>query len=404
MGQVTGLDFDLFNLSFGEFFSTDPETFIADINLAYAVMKEQAPSAEMTTVLHVGDDLRVDYNGENWIYYNLAQFADPEITPWVHTVMYYNLYDDAGGAYHHDTFGEHRAILEDRLEQSEPVGYFPESAYWVAFDVSVPQYNPVYIRSRWTDMNQLPTLDDHVLFSSGWEWGYWQNDVATLRMNWKTPDTYRAVLEEMFAPFAASGVVDVLEAVTEAQHDTLINERLAPWLAGQDSAMEAGAGAGVIAQPLRTPFDALSESERDLIAQLDSLAIVYQSQLSQLDVGDNPWLQEIEDGLWVNAQRAAFMSALIRAVIDEDVTALSDAEAAYAAAAQRVTRRHERMWTKAPETMVTYGFNNTLYEFGYLTRADELCYWERERRQVLEVLGQESLPIPGCLLDRIVQE
>ena len=102
------------------------------------------------------------------------------------------------------------------------------------------------------------------LFSSGWEWGYWQNDVATLRMNWKTPDTYRAVLEEMFAPFAASGVVDVLEAVTEAQHDTLINERLAPWLAGQDSAMEAGAGAGVIAQPLRTPFDALSESEREI--------------------------------------------------------------------------------------------------------------------------------------------
>ena len=62
--KVTGLDFDLFNLSFGEFFSTDPETFISDINLAYAVMKEQAPSAEMTTVLHVGDDLRVDYNGE----------------------------------------------------------------------------------------------------------------------------------------------------------------------------------------------------------------------------------------------------------------------------------------------------------------------------------------------------
>ena len=125
----------------------------------------------------------------------------------------------------------------------------------------------------------------------------------------------------------------------------------------------------------------LNPSGRSFIAQLDSLAIVYQSQLSQLDVGDNPWLQEIEDGLWVNAQRAAFMSALIRAVIDEDVTALSDAEAKYDAAAQRVTRRHERMWTKAPETMVTYGFNNTLYEFGYLTRADELCYWERERTQ-----------------------
>ena len=73
--------------------------------------------------------------------------------------MYYNLYDDAGGAYHHDTFGEHRAILEDRLEQSEPV-YFSRVGVLGGLDVSVPQYNPVYIRSRWTDMNQLPTLDD----------------------------------------------------------------------------------------------------------------------------------------------------------------------------------------------------------------------------------------------------
>ena len=88
-----------------------------------------------------------------------------------------------------------------------PVAYFPESAYWVAFDNSVPTYLPMYIRSRWLDMFEIKTqseenghatLTDHTLFSSGWELGYWQNDVATLRMNWSIPETYLSVFKDLF--------------------------------------------------------------------------------------------------------------------------------------------------------------------------------------------------------------
>ena len=88
---------------------------------------------------YVGKDLQVTYEGEDYIYYLLAQFANPEITPWVHSVMFYNLYDSAGGAYHHDYFTEHREYLESKIENGEKVAYFPESAYWVAFDNLVPQ-------------------------------------------------------------------------------------------------------------------------------------------------------------------------------------------------------------------------------------------------------------------------
>ena len=35
-------------------------------------------------------------------------------------------------------------FLFDRLENGLPVAYFPESAYWVAFDNSVPTYLPMY--------------------------------------------------------------------------------------------------------------------------------------------------------------------------------------------------------------------------------------------------------------------
>src|SRR6185503_18193487 len=101
------------------------------------------------------------------------------IVPQVHTVMYYDLFEDAGGAYHHQDFAEHRAFLFDRLRTGLPVTYKPETAYWVAFDNSVPMYLPLYVRSRWLDLDRIHAqaaaaghadLAEHVLFSSGWEW------------------------------------------------------------------------------------------------------------------------------------------------------------------------------------------------------------------------------------------
>ena len=50
--------------------------------------------------------------GENLIYYFLVKFADPAIIPDIHTVMFYNLFETAGGAYHHEDFAEHRAYLQ----------------------------------------------------------------------------------------------------------------------------------------------------------------------------------------------------------------------------------------------------------------------------------------------------
>ena len=56
----------------------------------------------LTTLIHVGDsdDQKVVYADQEMIYYFLAQFADPEIVPWVHTVMFGNLQREMQGAYH----------------------------------------------------------------------------------------------------------------------------------------------------------------------------------------------------------------------------------------------------------------------------------------------------------------
>jgi hypothetical protein len=58
---------------------------------------------------------------------------------------------------------------------------------------SSPTHTPVYLRSRHLDLTRLNAvghLDDHVLFSTGWEWGYWLTDALALRMTYSLPATW----------------------------------------------------------------------------------------------------------------------------------------------------------------------------------------------------------------------
>ena len=40
--------------------------------------------------------------------------------------------------------------------------------------------------------------------------------------------------------------------------------------------------------------------------------------------------------------------------------------------------------------------NQTFYQFGYLYFADQLCYWDRERIEVTNLVRGESTPVPPC--------
>ena len=56
----------------------------------------------------------------------------------------------------------------------------------MSFDTSVPNYFPLYVRNRLLDLERLAadpaangnSLAQHVIFSTGWEWGFWLNDYA----------------------------------------------------------------------------------------------------------------------------------------------------------------------------------------------------------------------------------
>jgi hypothetical protein len=419
---LDGNGFDALNLSFGEFFAADPAAFVAEVDRAYAQMQATQPGVEVMATIHVGNypDLRVTFMGETMLYYFLVQFANPAIVPWVHSVMYYNLYEDAGLAYLHERFDEHRAYLEGRLQTGKPAGYFPESAYWIAFDINVPTYLPLYVRSRWTDLERLSAaghLDDHVLFSSGWEWGYWLNDVATLRMTYERPATWDGVVQHVFAawgePGRAAGAL--VKQLGDVQHEFLISRRLAAYLAGRDQVIDAGDKLGIFSQPDREEFAELAALDAagraafvtnkltplaDFAAQLTAL----DEQLAALGLpGDEPFLAELQDGFAITAARARYVHALYAATVayadtGSDGGWLAKADLALDAGRAIVARRRAGLFDPDVKPILRNTANPTFYQYGYLREADSLCFWSRERAQARQLILQAGDTIPGCVL------
>ncbi len=427
---LDGVGWDVVNLSFGEFSGTTPDTFIARVNDARAVLAELAPGVEMSATVHVGNSpsLRVNYQGQSLLYYFLVQFADASIIPWIHTVMYFPLDGPADGAYQHADFHEHRDYLLARLRAGPRAAYFPESAYWVAFDDSVPAYLPVYLRSRYDDLagiraaaraGSFADLSEHMLFSSGWEWGYWQTDAAVLRMGYHLPTRWGAPLEDFFAPWGDAGraVAQQVERLGDVQYDALVTHALAPYLAGREAVIDVGETMGIIAQPTRPQFadvaamDAAHRAtfEHDVAAPLrqladDTAAVLQAVEASGADLSD-PWLGEVRDGVAVDVARARFAAVAWEAAV---TFGAGDRAAANALLAQLpglrdqglevVRRRHGSLHWPDAGRLLQRGRNPTLYQHGYLYYANSLCFWERERIQLLRLVTGATDAVPACVL------
>lgn len=419
---LDGNGFDVTCLSFGEFFAADPAAFVDQVNVAYDEMKAAQPSLEVTALIHVGnyDNLRVTFMGERLLYYFLVKFANPAIVPWIHTTMYYNLYEDAGGAYLHDRFDEHRAFLEAKLAAGQPAGYLPENAYWIAFDNDVPTFLPLYVRSRWLDVDRLGAsghLDDHVIFSTGWEWGYWLEDVAVLRMNYEKPAAWDADVQRVFAAWGEQGakVGALVKRLADVEHDFLIGHRLAAYLAGRDQLIDAGDKLGIFSQPDREELSevaALDAAGRAAFVT-DKLAVMadFAEQLTALDTelralgvdAEDPFLSEVQDGFTVTAARARFIHAMYAATVawadtGSDGGWLAKADGFLADGRAAVAHRRSRLHDPDPKTILRNTANPTFYQYGYLREADSLCFWERERAQARVLILQTGDQIPGCVL------
>lgn len=163
--------------------------------------------------------------------------------------------------------------------------------------------------------------------------------------------------------------------------------------------MELGYGTGIISQPTRPSFSELAQMDASVV--MDTVALLRTFAQKQKEQGDllvdvsNPWVVEIHDGILINVLRANYMAQLMENVMQGN-SDFSQAEELFSQAKIIVERRAENAHDPDMERLISEDDNATIYQFGYLHRAHELCYWERERIQVENVVLGTSNPAPGC--------
>jgi hypothetical protein len=225
----------------------------------------------------------------------------------------------------------------------------------------------------------------------------------------------------MFSPLGDTGasLAALVRQLGELQHQALIGQRLAPYLAGRDVALDLGRTLGIISQPDRPTFDELAMAPADTRSQfatnvlmpLASLAagieklqqgLASVQQGADLTPGISPWIDEISDGLAIDALRARYIAALYQAAVASGAQQptdayLSTADGLLAQAHAIVTRRHASLHSPIRDRLIQSDSNATIYQFGYLKQANELCYWERERAELRSFLKLSTTTEPTCL-------
>jgi len=258
-------------------------------------------------------------------------------------------------------------------------------------------------------------LDDHVLFSSGWEWGYWLTDATTLRMNYARPAKWEDAVSDVFGAWGAVGVqaADLIHRLGEAQHRALLVERLAAYVASRDQIIDAGDRLGIFSQPDRPEFSELAvatpQAREDFRVKVVAKLKVHADELTAMAAeaeslpSEDPVMAELKDGVQVTAARVRYIHALYAATLafaegGSDGGFLAQADAALANGKSIVSRRRRALWDPDPRPITANNANPTFYQYGYLREAFSLCFWEREGAQAKNVILQAGLSVPGCVL------
>jgi hypothetical protein len=428
LDELMTLPWDVVELAMGEFSSTSPQSMIDWLDFATQYLATTHPGVDVNVQNHVGNypALWVQYQGQTVFYYHLPQYCDARLGQNVHTLSLFDVYRDWATYAHPDFHLQHDYMLQEL--PSRRVSYFPESAYWISADIDVPAFLPEFLYARWLDIHTLsaeiadrglPGLEGHVMFTSGHEWNYWLTDYLVAHMLW-TPS---APFDEALTPYTsafgscASDMQGALSSAIALQTSYLFDQRLLPYIQGEDRTVDLGYLAGLETHPQRVEFedlltmtpDARAAFRTNVVEALEAFAAQYQpledtvaARCRGSDQALAPWCDELWDGLAIVRLRAQHAAVLYRAVFayvngQDGSGMVTQAQAITAQAAQVVARREAGYRFDLERVTGAYD-NPTVYGFGYLRQAHTQCYWSRRETQVSFLLengvpeGLSSLP------------
>ncbi|HEY4176399.1 MAG TPA: hypothetical protein VGM90_06190 [Kofleriaceae bacterium] len=434
-----------FTINPSEFTTVDADLTIDRMTFITNYIHQRWPDVEVRTINHgTGQGPDPKYHVR---FFDLSQFAPPELAVQAHTLMFYDL-DRAAPVYGNQNFN----FLRDWMITQQAVRrihYFPETSWWLTFDLPVPLFlAPVSLEARDHDLATLAPyaqgdstaktgIVGHLAFSSGQEWGYWLIDYCTQRMAWDLSLGWKGCLAHAFEGFTnGAAIADLLGEVGDAQVAPMRDPGILAMLVGSDDETEAAAGAGIVFHPLPPPpgevlgwtDDQVAAFTQASVAPLPAMSEQYATWADKAAMlaGEQsedlaPWVSEMADGLRVTGLRLEHshkvydLTLQLRAAVKaNDFTAVQALEGhAYADVRaitlqakdvieeREVNYRYASSLTTAGDEPGTPGAlaNQTIYTYRYLGRTHRLFYWTRPDDQVKAMFGVDTV----ALSDRIIQ-
>lgn len=448
----TGVDAISTALGFTEFTSPPAEQMLDWLNIFGQYAYEQY-GIEPSTGVHTSSNQTAhdleDSEAEEPLNYNwLGALSYENISLSSHTVQMYDL-EGPAYTYGNENFHGHREVMQ-LIAGERQVLWYPETAYWVSYDIDVPLFLPVYADRRLFDLRLIARdelegkmgrgvhagsrIQGQEIFSSGWEWGYWINDVVTARAAWNP----------------LMDIADHDEALSQALNITVkpLGERaetakalMMSWIEKQNALFIHGEVNGE--KPVTPEYRAaqaylqgwetfddiqktigMLETQPRKMGMLDmhnpllpsSKKVNYKNELrpllretaeslretftefaaleSNIPATGRTIYDEIKDGMEITTLRAEQVYNLYEVAHrtrqclpfgDMAVASkhLSKARSALDRA-QEVVFNREQSYRVDPERIAGWHYNPTVYHFGYLWTARSLHYWWRDELKAVD--------------------
>lgn len=432
----TGVDFLTTESGFSEFTHPDDRRMLAWMNEATRYLLERH-GKKLYIKIHCSTGQYARHfvdpaTGQPLNFNFLPQLADQRLGVMPHTVQHYGL-DDPAPTYGNRDFSEMERFMTQEAARRE-VLWHPETAYWVSFDIDVPLFLPLYAERRVHDVRRIARRmpapgarpAGQLVFSSGWEWGYWLNDAVALRAAWNphleaTSDSeaFRRVLLEILGPFgdAAPQMAQCLADAAAMQHRVLIRGEVSgrppseiemlngqAYLQGWETWDEVGIMLGalpgvepVATQPRRLglvdmrnplyPGPRFEQAVKPLLAEVQQVSAEISSRIAALGSQVPPPAREYFDEFRDASRITALRAAQVRALYDyvdlgpgrprERAARLEDARSALREA-EGVVQKREAAYRVPADRIAAWRANPTAYDFTYLWTVRSLHYWRRD--------------------------
>lgn len=430
-----GVDFISTEMGLSEFTHPNADEMLSWLNIAAKELERK--EVPFFSKVHISSgqyasDYRDPQTGEKLNFNYLPLFAHEHLGVLPHTVQVYSLNDPAP-TYGQSDFSDMDRFMQMASEDRETIWY-PESSYWVSYDVDVPLALPVYAYKRVEDLHhinhwlenkasaqQRKNFQGQLLFASGWEWSYWFNDVISMRASWnpRTDLALDKAFLSLMSPlddFTFEGFDQFMLNYVRLQDRLLIHgeweghtptkiEKRNPlaYLIGVETWDEMGLMAGIIpgldkiqTQPQRESLKSIKRpwKKKYYHGQIRPLLTQTQKELNatflQFIKLKSQGPQKLEHNLTQEFQDAFEVTALranhVRATYDLASCRWRCGRHARAYYKKQITKTLDKAQSIVDSRRMSYRApgidewspNSTVYDFSYLWTVRDLYYWRRD--------------------------